>query len=105
MIITFPRMSDDELFAEPPVDDGEPKKKRRKKRKRGRVLTVEDIPRKVREEFRTDQKVRLFCRSNNLELYFSRPKSSFDYWADKNLKMFTLPYPGCDVVKRVNLPR
>ena len=50
-------MSDDELFAEPPPESGEPKKKRRKKRKRGRILTVEDIPRKVREEFRTDQKV------------------------------------------------
>ena len=51
--------SDEELFAEAPAEDAEEqgKKKRRKKRKRGRVLTVEDIPRKVREEFRTDQKV------------------------------------------------
>ena len=50
--------SDDELFAEAPADNEEPeRKKRRKKRKRGRILTVEDIPRKVREEFRTDQKV------------------------------------------------
>lgn len=55
-------MSDDELFAEPPTESGEPKKKRRKKRKRGRILTVEDIPRKVREEFRTDQKAEKFIR-------------------------------------------
>ncbi|CAG5108743.1 Oidioi.mRNA.OKI2018_I69.chr1.g3933.t1.cds [Oikopleura dioica] len=42
--------------AEPPV------KKRRKKKKRGRVLTVDDMPRKVREEFRTDQKAEKFLR-------------------------------------------
>jgi len=55
--------SDDELFAEAPADNEEPeRKKRRKKRKRGRILTVEDIPRKVREEFRTDQKADKFIR-------------------------------------------
>lgn len=44
-------------------DDGEPEaKKRRKKRKRGRVITVDDMPRKVREEFRTDQKADKFLR-------------------------------------------
>ena len=44
-------------------DDGEPEaKKRRKKRKRGRIITVDDMPRKVREEFRTDQKADKFLR-------------------------------------------
>jgi len=42
---------------EPPV-----KKRRVKKKKRGRVLTVDDMPRKVREEFRTDQKAEKFLR-------------------------------------------
>ena len=51
--------SEDEYFAREPE---EPKKKRRKKRKRGRVLTVDDMPRKVREEFRTDQKAEKFIR-------------------------------------------
>jgi len=44
------------------VPDEPPVKKRRKKKKRGRVITVEDMPRKVREEFRTDQKAEKFLR-------------------------------------------
>ena len=51
---------DDRFGNEPEVE--EPKKKRRKKRKRGRIITVEDMPRKVREEFRTDQKAEKFLR-------------------------------------------
>lgn len=51
---------DDRFGNEPEVE--EPQKKRRKKRKRGRIITVEDMPRKVREEFRTDQKAEKFLR-------------------------------------------
>ena len=51
---------DDRFGNEPEVE--EPKRKRRKKRKRGRIITVEDMPRKVREEFRTDQKAEKFLR-------------------------------------------
>ena len=53
---------DDDRFGNEPTEVEEPKKKRRKKRKRGRIITVEDMPRKVREEFRTDQKAEKFLR-------------------------------------------
>ena len=60
---------DDRFGNEPEVE--EPKKKRRKKRKRGRIITVEDMPRKVREEFRTDQKAEKFLRllGNNFTFF------------------------------------
>ena len=66
---------DDRFGNEPEVE--EPKKKRRKKRKRGRIITVEDMPRKVREEFRTDQKAEKFLRllGNNFLLWNHHPIS------------------------------
>ena len=61
---------DDRFGNEPEVE--EPKKKRRKKRKRGRIITVEDMPRKVREEFRTDQKAEKFLRLLGKYRYFGQ---------------------------------
>ena len=51
-----PKSTNPKSKSEPPA------KKRRKKRKRGRVIGVEDMPRKVREEFRTDQQAEKFIQ-------------------------------------------
>ena len=74
---------DDRFGNEPEVE--EPKKKRRKKRKRGRIITVEDMPRKVREEFRTDQKAEKFLRL--LGNLFDLSKCDFLYFL-KRLSLY-----------------
>ena len=82
---------DDRFGNEPEVE--EPKKKRRKKRKRGRIITVEDMPRKVREEFRTDQKAEKFLRllGNNFLLWNHHPISGNKIHA---IDIFKIHFPG-----------
>ena len=82
---------DDRFGNEPEVE--EPKKKRRKKRKRGRIITVEDMPRKVREEFRTDQKAEKFLRLLG-KIFFFGTIIQLEFWKQNPIDIFKIHFPG-----------